>query len=423
MPEGTQFRRLVVMFDGTWNEPTDWTNVGRMSEAIDKLHDNEVEHVRSTEPEPLQLVKYLPGVGTAWFGKILGGTFGYGLSDIIKEGFLWLSNTYKEADEIFVFGFSRGAYSARSLVSLMHRCGGLLTRKPGDPARTKSDPTLQEGYSLYRSWSQTTDVVNSAYDMKLKAFSAKNCRPVRVKFLGVYDTVGSLGVPDSIFESKNPVVAPILKLLGDDMPWSRKHYQWHDQNLPCIVDFAYHAVAIDEHRVDFTPTLWDKRTPENKVVEQCWFVGSHCNVGGGVGKGINGDDLWQLSYEWTQDRAIAAGLRYKWIYRSGDQWPSWRTAPQDSYHLMLHGVYSEFKKPFDRVIEGSKAASLHASVKLRIENNPDYKPKGLLGPDNKLMKEIPYIPLPEDTCGCNAVVATDVPTTDAIAALATKKVD
>lgn len=261
---------------------------------------------------------------------------------------------------------------------------------------------------MYRGYSQSNknnpadeEINAAAYDKKLKAFGAKNCRPVRVKMLGVWDTVGSLGVPDSAFVSKNPVVAPVLKLLGDDMPWSRKHFAFHSQGLPCIVDEAYHALAIDEHREDFAPTLWDSRTPENKIVEQCWFVGSHCNVGGGVGKGIGGDDLWQLSYEWMQDKAMAAGLRYKWIYRAGDQWPSWRTKPQDSYHQMLQGLYSEVKKPYDRVIEGSMAASLHPSVMLRIENNPDYKPKGLeLGPDKKLVTEIPLIPLPDNVCSC-----------------------
>ena len=402
MPEDTQFRRLVLMFDGTWNERSNWTNVARMSEAIDNIQDDEPDQLLSTEPKPLQLVKYLPGVGTAWFGKLLGGTFGYGLSEIIKQGYLWLSNTYREGDEIFVFGFSRGAYSARSLVSLVHRCGGVLTRKPGDPARTESDPALAEGYGLYRGYSENKDeAINAAYDAKLKAFAAKNCRPVRVKLLGVWDTVGSLGVPDSAFVSKNPVVAPVLKLLGDDMPWSRKHFAFHSQGLPCIVDNAYHAVAIDEHREDFAPTLWDSRTPENTTVEQCWFVGSHSNVGGGVGKGIDGDDLWQLTYEWMQDKAMAAGLRYKWISRTGDEWPCWRTKIQDSYHLMLGGLYSDMKKPFDRVVEGSMAALLHPSVKLRIDNNLDYKPKGLeIGPNKQLVTEIPLIPLPEEICSC-----------------------
>lgn len=411
----TQHRRLVLMFDGTWDEKDDWTNVARMAEAIDCVADNEVEEAQNSdvEPKPVQLVKYLEGVGTAWFGKLLGGSFGYGLSEIIEEGYLWLSNQYLPGDEIFVFGFSRGAYSARSLVSLVHRCGGVLTKKPGGKPRELSDPLLKAAYGLYRGYAETTDAANAAYDKKLKAFGAENCESVRVRMLGVWDTVGALGVPDSAFKSKNPLVAPILHILGSKSPLSRSHYQFHGQGLSCIVDEAYHALAIDEHREDFAPTLWDSRTPENKAVEQCWFVGSHCNVGGGC----KNDDLWQLSYEWMQNNAIACGLRFKWLYTAGDQWSSWRTTPEDSYHKFVSGLYALTKTPFDRVVGANAAESLHASVKLRIENNPKYQPNGLAiipSDPKKFRTEIPYVQLPVQICSChkyNSTTVTDSATT------------
>lgn len=384
-----------------------------MAEAIDCVADNKVEEAQTSdvEPKPVQLVKYLEGVGTAWFGKLLGGSFGYGLSEIIEEGFLWLSNQYIEGDEIYVFGFSRGAYSARSLVSLVHRCGGVLKRKSGGKHRTLSDPLLKEAYGLYRGYAETKDGINAAYNKKLQEFGAQHCDRVRVRMVGVWDTVGSLGIPDSAFKSKNPLIAPILHILGDKSPLSRSHYQFHDQGLPCIVDDAYQALAIDEHREDFSPTLWDSRKPQNKAVEQCWFVGSHCNVGGGD----KNDDLWQLSYEWMQDRAISCGLRFKWCYRAGDKWSSWRTTPEDSYHKFMNGMYALTKPPIDRVIGANGAESLHASVKLRIENNPEYQPKGLaiipcVDPHKKFKTEIPYIKLPVKICNCqeyNTTVITD----------------
>lgn len=249
MSGSTQHRRLVLMFDGTWNEKDDWTNVARMSEAIDCVPDDAADQAQNSEaePKPVQLVKYLEGVGTAWFGKLLGGSFGYGLSEIIEEGFLWLSNQYQEGDEIFVFGFSRGAYSARSLVSLVHRCGGMLAKKEGGKAMKLSDPLLKEAYGLYRGYSETTEEANAAYDQKLKAFGAKHCQKVRVKMLGVWDTVGSLGVPASAFKSDNPLVAPILHFLGDASPLNRSFTCIHalaSFSHRCLLTLCYNATAL-----------------------------------------------------------------------------------------------------------------------------------------------------------------------------------
>lgn len=146
--------------------------------------------------------------------------------------------------------------------------------------------------------------------------------------------------------------------------------------------------------------MWDTRKPENKIVEQCWFVGSHCNVGGGC----KDDDLWQLAYEWMQDKAISCGLRFKMTYKAGDQWPCWRTAPEDSYRKFVNGIYALTKTPFDRNVGTTGAESLHPSVKLRIESNPKYQPKGLEiksdDPVKKYRTEIPYVDLPVQTCSC-----------------------
>lgn len=230
------------MFDGTWNEPDDWTNVARMAEAID---------TGPVEDGVEQEVKYFAGVGTNWFGKILGATMGFGLSEIIKEAYEWLSKIYNEGDEIFVFGFSRGAYSARSFVSLLHKCRGVL--KEG----LASDSKVEEAYALYRNYKVNIN------DPKMKEFAANNTRHVRVKMLGVWDTVGALGVPASAFQSKT-IFKPIMHILSYT-PINRNHYQFHSQGLPCIVDEAYHALAIDEHREDFAPTLWLNMKKQNKV--------------------------------------------------------------------------------------------------------------------------------------------------------------
>lgn len=290
-----------------------------------------------------------------------------------------------------MFGFSRGTYSARSLVSMLHEVGGVL-KKPADGYVTKA--SVEEAFKLYRN------------DMKpchpvMKAF-AKNCYPVRVKLVGMWDTVGVLGVPDSAFKS-NTWYAPVLNLISNT-PLSRKNYIFHDQDLSCIVDEAYQALAIDEYREDFDPTLRGKMTPENKKLEQCWFVDSHSNCGGG----IVGDDLRQLSYEWMQDKAIANGSRYKWTYKASEQRPHWRTELEDSFRNKLGGAYAWIKeKEHSRVIGQSVGELQHWSVKLRPQNNSKYSPKGLgtvddsSGEMKQFRSDIPYTKPPVVLCSFN----------------------
>jgi hypothetical protein len=393
-----------------------------MFEAVDDYKPDKDEEV-DPDSEPLQLVRYLKGVGTSFFGSFLGGAFGYGLSDIIREGYRWLSNNYREGDEIFVFGFSRGAYSARSLVSLVHRCGGVLMLKPGEPEREIDDAVLTKAYSLYRGYVESKDGKNGAFEKQLREFSNKHCQPVRVKMLGVWDTVGALGIPDSVFKLTSGFLKPLSNALDNYVPWSRKHYGFHGQGLPCIVENAYHALAIDEHREDFAPTLWDKRKPENKEVKQVWFIGSHCNCGGGAtgDDDEDPDDLWQYSYIWMQNKAEKLGLRFYWTYGQAkvtekgklvsapsgtakDRRRVSKTKPQDSYGQMIRGYYAYLHRPFDRQVVGTMGASLHWSVKERIEQDKKYRPKSLQipgsGPEIKCRTEIPDIPLSEEICSC-----------------------
>jgi len=214
-----------------------------MKEAIDTGYvENGVE----------QEVKYFEGVGTNWFGKVLGATMGFGLSEIIKNAYQWLSTRYNDGDEVFVFGFSRGAYSARSFVSLLHKCRGCLKKE------LTTDRTVDEAYALYR------DEKTHFNAEKMTTFANKFTCPVRVKMLGVWDTVGALGVPASAFQTNNFLLKPVMKILSYG-PYNRHHYQFHGQGLPCIVDEAYHALAIDEHREDFAPTFWENMKAQNKV--------------------------------------------------------------------------------------------------------------------------------------------------------------
>lgn len=189
------------------------------------------------------------------FYRIKGGSFGDGLSGNIRRAYKFLSFYYEPGDQIFVFGFSRGAYTARSLVGYIGSAG-LLTRGNCTPVLE------QKAWDYYRTdpndrmpgiWAELTPLVHDR-----GAF--------RIACLGVFDTVGALGVPLPQFYRLN-----------------RESYEFHNVELSSITNVNLHALAVDEHRQPFAPTVW--RKPKFKsfatTTEQVWFAGSHADVGGG----------------------------------------------------------------------------------------------------------------------------------------------
>jgi uncharacterized protein (DUF2235 family) len=324
-------RKLIVMFDGTWNNKKSETNVIRMREAIASSGPDDRE----------QPCFYDPGVGTHWYDKITGGAFGRGLSENIQQGYRWLAQKYQAKDEIYVFGFSRGAYTARSLVGLIRKCG---IPKSADESR------VGRAYDLYRDKSVAPD------DAKAVAFRASESREVRVKFIGVWDTVGALGIPAS------------------HVPFGRDYFRWHDTDLSRIVDYAYHAVATDENREDYAVTVWTKIKPENIAVEQKWFVGSHANVGGGYDK-HPADALPNLALRWMQDKAEAAGLKLRSKDEPGAQ--DCLADINDSFEEFMFGAYSVLKKRFWRPFGKGVNESVHESVWQRWKAKPEYRPDSL----------------------------------------------
>lgn len=300
-------KRLAVFFDGTWNTPESGTNVSTVHERIAGHGSDGLEQRRY----------YHAGVGTSWHGKLIGGAFGYGLSENIRTGYTWLSQNFAPGDEIFVFGFSRGAYTARSLVGLVRKCGVL---------KSPTDELVQQAYEIYRERNDTADGPEAV------AFRAAHSHETRVRFVGVWDTVGSLGIP----------------MTGLKLAPFRSYYKFHDTALSKIVDYAYHALAIDEYREDYAPTLWTETKPENLEVEQRWFIGAHCNVGGGY----KNDPLCRVPARWLQDRAAAAGLAMNsLIALDGSEW---KTDPRNSFKEFMWGLYKAVKgKPFIRKVDGT----------------------------------------------------------------------
>lgn len=271
-------KNLIICCDGTWKRADDQyvSNIEKIARAIE------------TTPAdgPLQIVFYTSGVGTGATAaeRILGGAFGIGLDSAIVSAYRFLALNYEPGDAVYVFGFSRGAYTARSLVG-MTKAIGLLT--PDGLADNK----LRSAISLYRSRPRAGEKPAESFTAA-KAEFAESCyrdAEVEIRFLGVFDTVGALGVPGL----------------------SRQKYKFHDVSLNDKVDCARHALAIDEQRRTFAPCIWQQvrgedGTPVNTRtdVKQVWFEGVHTDVGGGYDESALSD----LVLNWMVGEAQQWGL-------------------------------------------------------------------------------------------------------------------
>jgi uncharacterized protein (DUF2235 family) len=272
-------KNIVVCLDGTWNQPEKLnghrapTNVLKFMRALLPTGD----HGRC------QVVFYDPGVGTGGrIDRITGGAFGGGLSQNVLDGYRFIANNYDagerdgEPDDIFLFGFSRGAFTARSLAGMLGAVGLLKKR---DMNR------LPEAFDVYRT--------KPEHRKRHPSHALVNeTKKVTIKFIGVWDTVGALGIP-----------VTWLKWLG------RRCYSFHNVELGSNVRHAYHALAIDEQRKPFEATIWQRPSNQPKheqVVEQVWFAGAHGNIGGGY----RDSGLSDIALKWMIEKAEACGLSF-----------------------------------------------------------------------------------------------------------------
>ncbi|MCG2593460.1 DUF2235 domain-containing protein [Ramlibacter sp. XY19] len=248
---------LVICCDGTWNTPDERdrgvpvpTNVVRIFNAVAQRDGRGAEQQRY----------YHPGVGTngSWFDRIAGGSTGAGLDRNIMSAYRELCDRYQPGDAIYLFGFSRGAYTVRSLAGFIGRCGLLATRGRAESAIWQDIERLfQQGYRRRVESRDQQSWKNLAFH--------EGGAAVPIRFLGVWDTVGALGIPDDM---------ALLNLLDnlDD-------HTFHDTMLGTHIQVARHAVALDEMRATFQPTLWSVRAGQD--AKQVWFPGVHSDVGGG----------------------------------------------------------------------------------------------------------------------------------------------
>lgn len=268
-----RMKRLVVCCDGTWNKPDNETITN-----VEKI-------ARTVQSDPTasgaahQLVYYVSGVGAGSYAadRLLGGAFGFGLFHNVIACYRFLAQNYAPGDEIFIFGFSRGAYTARSVAGMLARVG-LLTKV------SLVEERLPAAVHMY----QRTDLPEGAFGASVEEFKHDHCHSAEVSFLGVFDTVGALGVPG--FRRRTP--------------------RFHDVQLSSHVRRARHALAIDETRLKFAPTFWEAPADppgaptEDERVKQVWFEGAHSDVGGGYRE----TGLSDTSLLWMAREAHDAGL-------------------------------------------------------------------------------------------------------------------
>ena len=362
-------KRIILCFDGTWNNPSDHTNVYHFYQSVEK------------DEQKQQVAEYFNGVGNHVHDRIRGGIFGEGISDKVKKGYAYLIQQYELGDEIFLVGFSRGAYTARSLVGLIRKAGLLSRAKIEKPYHL-----IKDAYELYRLRDPGPDTDDaqafrkqySYYDVSKEGTGDPlDTNPVKIKFLGVWDTVGSLGIPISVLSSCGYTIEEIEKI---------KSKQFHDVKLSGLVENAFHALAVDEHRRDYDATLWDSKVKPGQHVEQVWFVGAHTDVGGGGGDN-HYDTLNRIALEWMQKKAIQCGLELC------DN-EIMTTAPHDSLAKIydsytafsdLFGIFKDIftkiNQPYYREIGTTQYGSemISTSVNFRLNEDRDYHPQNPVG--------------------------------------------
>jgi uncharacterized protein (DUF2235 family) len=296
--------------------------------------------MKDTGADGIKQIKwYDEGVGTKWYDRFIGGSIGAGLELNIVQGYEFLAKEYEEGDHVYVLGFSRGAYTARSLVGMIRNCG--LIRPQHLPLR------VPMAYGIYRTRGDSVDSFTA------KVFRAAFSREIKVKFVGVCDTVGALGIP--------------LHLLQDV---NMKFYEFHDTNLSSIVENAFHAIAVDEHRIDYEVCLWNPDAPAQQNLEQRWFIGAHCDVGGGY----RDRRLSDMTLRWMQDKATTVGLALNPVSIGAENYLG---ALTDSYAEFLGGIYAKDKPPHYRGIGTTKYGNemIDDSVQRRRKEDPNYKPQ------------------------------------------------
>ncbi|MEW8038034.1 MAG: DUF2235 domain-containing protein [Candidatus Thiodiazotropha sp.] len=335
-------KRIVICADGTWN----------IRDQVDKKtgrrHPTNVTKIaRAIRPQSSdgtdQIVYYHEGVGTNGpLDKVTGGAFGKGMEENIRNMYRFIVYNYEPGDEIFLFGFSRGAFTVRSLAGFMNLIG--LIEKDDDYYVPE----------MYHCYEKSKGPGSPEWE---KAFhNVKGNRPCPpIKLIGVWDTVGALGAPGVIGQIFN-----------------KNKYQYHDIDLNPNIENAMHAVAIDERRKPFKPSFWGRPMSWQGELQQAWFAGVHSNVGGSYSP----DGLANEALHWMVEKAEALGLECDKEYLD-HFWPCFNSVLNDSMTI-AYQVMGPYERQIGKRVNDGEA--IHQSVLDRMQHAKcDYDPPNIEG--------------------------------------------
>ncbi|MEL7097580.1 MAG: DUF2235 domain-containing protein [Pseudomonadota bacterium] len=356
--------RIAIFCDGTWNSPQlkEVTNVRKLYDAL------------VSDPARGQIAAYFEGIGVVdkpggWFSKKIdkygGGAFGWGLNEKVKQAYKFIADAYKvvpepEKIEIYLFGFSRGAYTARSVAGMIRKCGiiedtseaGLdrafeLYRKTG-ASNAPDQPAIREARRK-----MSPKFATSATDLEWRGAGS---HLVNIAYIGVWDTVGARGVP--------------VALLGPAAVFWNRQYKFHDMELSSLVQSARHALAVDERRLFYVPAKWDNMDRLNgdkdgpfRPYQQVWFIGNHGVVGGSA----KAQPLAAIALDWVFRGAGRLTLQ------QDKEIPLVKADP-----LAQSSDLTVKTSPLNRWRDGPhREEDMHPSVRTRVSERPDYRPKSL----------------------------------------------
>ncbi|WP_345974920.1 DUF2235 domain-containing protein [Sulfurimonas sp. HSL3-7] len=320
-------KNIIICLDGTWNKPDE----GRHEENKETNVRNLWELLEKDEPQK-QVVYYDEGVGSHWYDRIRGGVSGRGLSKNIREAYFEVCRHYVPGDRVSIFGFSRGAYTARSLAGMVYSCGVI-------PREQLTDNAIEEAFEVYKKADKPTRA----------EYKSKNIT-CEIEIVGVWDTVGALGIP-----------------VGFLKKYTNKFLQFHDTKINREIKHAYHALAIDEQRETFRPTLWHVRDKNaHQDIEQVWFAGVHSDVGGGYKQRAHSDIAFRWMIHKIRDMVLLDDSTYPYRVDATKE---------------IHDSYKIYYGPKERRVASATdiyTPYVHASVLEKIQKVPDYRALALV---------------------------------------------
>ena len=332
-------KRIIICADGTWNirDQLDRRSGKRRPTNVTKL----ARAIRTRDSSGIdQVVYYHQGIGTGGpLDKATGGAFGRGIEDNVRNLYRFIVYNYEPGDELFLFGFSRGAFTVRTLAGFMRAVG--LVQKDDD----YYVPDLYACYEKHKG-EGTPEWEQAHHNVKDK----QPCPPI--KMIGVWDTVGALGAPG---------------LLGQI--FTRKKYSYHDVGLNSAITNAFQALAIDERRTPFKPTLWQRPSGWTGQLEQAWFPGVHSDVGGGY----TPDGLANEALHWIVEKAEALDLEVDATYL-GHFTPCFNSVLHNSMSLKYR-VFGQYRRPLGEYL--AHGETVHQAALDRRNLLADYQPPQL----------------------------------------------